>query len=138
MGFPGLTTYSGGTEATACNPRTVQALRQAGFKVEPLTAGENPHYHLTYGESNTPMELWSKVYSDPHNPQKGFGAIMTCDSANEACPIVFGAEARFPIIYQDPKAFDDTPQEEAAYAERCLQIASEMYWVFQQVLKNKL
>jgi arsenate reductase len=49
--------------------------------------------------------------------------------------MVFGAEARFPIKYDDPKAFDGTDLMNEKYAERSLQIASEMYFVFSQVKK---
>ncbi len=128
-GLDGISTYSGGTEATAANPRTIRALRQAGFNISQLDESPNPHYRIAYGSDHEGMEAWSKVYSDPANPQQEFGAIMTCDSANEACPVVLGADGRFPIMYLDPKAFDDTPREQAAYAERCQQIAAEMNWV---------
>jgi len=129
-GLP-IKTYSGGTEATACNPRTVTALREAGFEIPQPTEAENPHYHIQYSDGQPAIEAWSKVYTDQANPKQGFGAIMTCDSANEACPVVFGASARFPILYRDPKEFDNTPQEKQAYAERCKQIATEMKWVIE-------
>lgn len=29
-----------------------------------------------------------------------------CNNADEVCPLVIGAEARFPIKYDAPKAFD--------------------------------
>ena len=132
-GFRHIKTYSGGTEATACNPRTIQALRAAGFEIAPSTETENPHYHIRFSEELPGIEAWSKVYADAANPQAGYIAIMTCDSANEACPVVFGASARIPILYEDPKKFDDTPQEAAAYAERCRQIATEMKWVLEGI-----
>ena len=55
---------------------------------------------------------------------------MTCNSADEACPIVFGAELRIPVKYEDPKVFDGTEKQEKKYAERSLEIAQEMWWVF--------
>ena len=58
---------------------------------------------------------------------------MTCDNADEGCPMVYGAEARFPIKYDDPKAFDGTDLMNEKYSERSLQIASEMYYVFSQI-----
>jgi arsenate reductase len=58
---------------------------------------------------------------------------MTCNNADEGCPIVLGAEARFPIKYDDPKAYDGTPLQTEKYAERSLDIAREMWWVFSQV-----
>lgn len=130
-GLP-LRAWSGGTEATACNPRTIRALEQAGFRAEQLDEGANPRYRIRFSEGGEGVEAWSKVYSDPANPQSGFAAVMTCDSANEACPVVQGAAARFAIMYEDPKRFDGSPGEEAAYAERCLQIASELMYVMRQ------
>jgi arsenate reductase len=125
--------FSGGTEVSACNSRTIDALKSAGFKVKESGKGENPIYEIRFAQEEEPIKLWSKVYMDGANPKSDFGAIMTCDSANEACPVVIGAAARFPIMYKDPKEFDDTAQEKAAYAERCMQIASEMRWVFDRV-----
>jgi arsenate reductase len=61
---------------------------------------------------------------------------MTCNNADEGCPMVFGAEARFPIKYDDPKAFDGTDVMNEKYTERSLQIASEMYFVFSQIKTN--
>jgi hypothetical protein len=132
-GLIGVTAYSGGTEATACHPHTVAALRRAGFEVDPLDQQANPRYRIRYGEGHPGLEAWSKHYSHPTNPQQGFAAIMTCDSAHEACPVVLGAAARFPILYQDPKAYDGTPQEQAAYDERCQQIAVEMNWLMKKM-----
>jgi arsenate reductase len=47
--------------------------------------------------------------------------------------MVFGAEARFPIKYDDPKAFDGTEVMNEKYTERSLQIASEMQYVFSKI-----
>jgi len=58
---------------------------------------------------------------------------MTCNNADEGCPMVLGAEARFPIKYDDPKAFDGKPEMNEKYTERSLQIASEMYFVFSRI-----
>ncbi|MDX1908713.1 MAG: protein-tyrosine-phosphatase [Bacteroidia bacterium] len=126
-------TWSGGTEATACNPRTLRALQEAGFEIEVSGNQEtNPRYRVSPGADHPGFEVWSKVYTDPANPRTGFGAIMTCDSANEACPVVLGAEARFPIMYVDPKAHDDTPAEAKAYADCCHLIATEMLYVMER------
>ena len=131
LGLDQIATYSGGTEATACHPHTLRALAAAGLRIAPQSEGLNPHYHLHFSDHHAPIEAWSKVYTDPANPRQGFAAVMTCDSAYEACPVVLGAAARFPILYEDPKAFDGTPQETAAYAERCAQVATEMRWVME-------
>jgi arsenate reductase (thioredoxin) len=58
---------------------------------------------------------------------------MTCSHADENCPFIPGAEARIPVRYEDPKAFDDTTEEAAQYDARSRQIASEMFFVFSRV-----
>jgi arsenate reductase len=57
---------------------------------------------------------------------------MTCTHADENCPFIPGA-TRISLPYEDPKAFDGTPEEEAIYAERCRQIARELLFAFSQV-----
>ena len=132
-GVSGVETYSGGTEATAFNPRAVAALKRAGFAVESDAAATNPRYTVTYGEAAPPSEHFSKKYDDDANPQSGFLAVMVCTDADEACPVVTGAAARLALPYDDPKAADDTPAEAARYDERTAQIGREMLYAFSQV-----
>ena len=132
FGIDGVRTYSGGTEVTAFNPRAVTAILRAGFGVE-NPGGHNPHYRVTYSDAGPVLECFSKTYDDPLNPGAGFAAIMTCSDADEACLVVAGAELRVPIRYDDPKAADGTPEETSAYDERCLQIATEMLYLFSRV-----
>jgi len=56
---------------------------------------------------------------------------MTCNDADENCPVVFGASSRFALNYEDPKLYDDTPIMNQKYLERSLQIAGEMFYLFQ-------
>lgn len=129
-GIPNIKCYSGGTEATAFNPRAVKAMQKAGFSIEKKDNSDNPVYLVYYSNDKEPVECFSKVYSDKYNPQKDFAAIMTCSDADENCPVVFGAEARFPIRYDDPKEFDNTELEEEKYDERVEQIGREMVYAF--------
>lgn len=131
-GLDGVETYSGGTEATAFNPRAVAALRRAGFAIE-AGAGENPHYQVRYADGAPAQECFSKKYDDPFNPSDGFAAIMTCSAADSACPFVTGAAERMAIPYIDPKVSDGTPEEAATYDARVRQIATEMLYLFSQV-----
>jgi protein-tyrosine-phosphatase len=125
-GVPGVSAYSGGTEATAFNPRAVAAMRRAGFEIAEGKAGKNPHYKVTLGAGLEEMTLFSKRYDDAANPRQGFAAIMVCSDADEACPFIPGAEKRMAIRYDDPKISDGTPAETATYDERCRQIGREM------------
>jgi protein-tyrosine-phosphatase len=136
FGFDDVETFSGGTEATAFNPRAVAAMQRAGFLVEPFSDGKNPVYEVRYEPEMEPMQAFSKVYDDAPNPTEGFAAIMTCSAADDACPIVFGAAERIAIPYDDPKAFDGTEREAEAYDERCRQIAREMLYVFATASKG--
>ena len=125
--------YSGGTEATAMFPKVAETLTNQGFQIQQVSQEQNPVYAVKFDENQHPIICFSKTYFDEFNPKTNFSAIMTCNNADEGCPMVFGAEARFPIKYDDPKAFDGTDIMNEKYTERSLQIASEMYFVFSQI-----
>lgn len=127
-GLQGVATYSGGTEATAFNPRAVASLRRSGFLIaEP--GGDNPRYAVYMHGETAPLICFSKKYDHPDNPAHGFAAVMVCSDADENCPVVFGAESRFALPYLDPKASDGQPDEAATYDLRSRQIAAEMKYI---------
>jgi arsenate reductase len=117
---------------TAFNPRAVSAIRRDGFKLV-QKEGNNPVYFVFYSEEEEPIVAFSKVYDDAINAPKDFAAVMTCDHADENCPFIPGAEKRFPLRYEDPKAFDDSSQEEQMYTERSHQIGAELFYLFEKV-----
>lgn len=125
--------YSGGTEATAVYPMVIKTLNQSGFKINALSNDKNPIYSIKYSNNEHPIIGFSKTLDDDFNPQSQFAAIMTCSQADGGCPFIAGAEKRIPITFEDPKAFDNTPQQEEKYKERSLQIATEMLFVFSQI-----
>ena len=125
--------YSGGTESTALFPMVAETLQNSGFQINTISKNENPIYSIKYADNEHPIIGFSKKLDDDFNPKSEFVAIMTCDSANEACPFVPGAEKRIPITFEDPKAFDNTPQQAEKYNERSLQIATELFYVFSQI-----
>lgn len=129
----GVKTYSGGTEATECNIRTVRSFRRAGFAIVASTEGENPVYLIQFSEEVPAMSAFSKVYSEGGNPQEGYAAMMCCSDVSEKCPLVFGAEERIPLHYEDPKAADGTAEEAARYDERSFEIAQEMFYAMSVV-----
>jgi len=125
--------YSGGTEATAMFPMAAQTLTSAGFQIVKLSEASNPVYSIKYAENEHPIIGFSKIYDNSFNPKSKFAAIMTCNNADVGCPFISGADARIPVKYNDPKAFDDTPQQIEKYEERSNQIASEMLYAFSQI-----
>lgn len=135
-GLERVRAYSGGTEVTACNCRTVLALRRAGFAVTDATRGENPVYLVRYASNRPPVRAWSKLYHAGGNPRRGFIALMTCSVADRSCPKVEGAIARFAIHYADPRLCDDLPTETAAYDARCREIAREMFFIAAEVRRR--
>ena len=128
--------YSGGTEATAMFPKVVETLRNQGFEILKLSETENPVYAVKFAENEHAVICFSKKYNDDFNPKSAFAAILTCDSADENCPIVYGAEARIPIKYEDPKKSDGTPEMNETYFNRSLEIATEMKFVFENLRKS--
>ncbi len=133
-GLVGVETFSGGTEATAFNPRAVAAMQRCGLKIvadEP--AATNPRYSVTTSDSATPQVCFSKAYGDPPNPSEGYCAVMTCSQADDACPLVMGCDLRMPIRYEDPKVADDTEFEAQRYDERSAQICGEMLYMMSLV-----
>lgn len=132
-GISNVETFSGGTEATAFNPRAVAALKRAGLSIESDACKDNPRYQVKFSDDHASLTCFSKVYSSHPNPQSGYCAIMTCNSADRSCPSVPGAASRMAISYEDPKVADDTDQEAAKYDERCAQICREMMYAFSKV-----
>ena len=124
-----INSFSGGTEVTNCNPRTIASLERMGFRVK-NTGGKNPHYELTYHEKRRPIIVYSKIFDDTSNPKNNFAAVMTCTNADENCPIISGAEKRISLPFEDPKIYDNSNQESEKYDERSIQIATEMKYVF--------
>ncbi|MEJ1240563.1 protein-tyrosine-phosphatase [Chryseolinea sp. T2] len=131
--IPNVICFSGGTEATAFNPRAVKAMRQEGFSIKMREEGDNPTYEIHFAESAEPVIAFSKKYDDPFNYSKDFAAVMTCSHADENCPLVSGATARIALTYDDPKNFDGTPQEASKYTERVNEIGREILFAFSQV-----
>lgn len=127
-GIP-VTVYSGGTEATAFNPRAVAAMERAGFRIEKTTDDKNPIYHVRVADNRPALTCFSKRYDNAPNSTEGFAAVMVCDQADAACPTVSGAAARFSLPFVDPKAADGTPKEAETYDARCAQIARELLYV---------
>ncbi len=121
--------YSGGVEVTAFNERAIASIQRTGFKVSSEET-ENPKYSIRFSDAAPSILVFSKVFDDATNPTTNFAAVMTCSDADENCPFIPGADARIPLRFEDPKAFDDTELETQMYDERSLQIASELGYVF--------
>ncbi|AUC84140.1 protein-tyrosine-phosphatase [Polaribacter sp. ALD11] len=125
--------YSGGTESTSLFPMVAETLQNSGFKIKTISEGSNPIYSIKYADNGHPIIGFSKTLDDDFNPKSEFAAIMTCSQADGGCPFIAGAEKRIPITFEDPKIFDNTPQQAEKYKERSLQIVTELFYVFSQI-----
>lgn len=125
--------YSGGTESTVLFPKVVETLINSGFQISQISYESNPIYSIKYAENEHPIIGFSKTFDDEFNPTNTFAAVMTCSQADEGCPFIAGAEKRIPITFDDPKLFDNTPQQNEKYMERNIQIATELLYVFSQI-----
>ncbi|TVR86535.1 MAG: protein-tyrosine-phosphatase [Saprospirales bacterium] len=133
FGINRLFCYSGGTEATAVFPVTAKTLSSQGFEVTPFSEGKNPVYSIKFADNAHPVTGFSKNYGHAFNPKSHFAAVLTCSQADEDCPFIAGAEKRIPIPYEDPKAFDSTPQQTQKYLECSNKIATELFYVFSKL-----
>ena len=131
--IPQVFCYSGGSQETALFPMVAETLSVQGFVLAKISETDNPVYIIKYSENALPIIGFSKKYDNPFNPGSAFTAIMTCSQADEACPFIAGAEKRIPITYQDPKSSDGSAEQEKIYAERSLQIATEMFYIFSKI-----
>ncbi|WP_152052531.1 hypothetical protein [Tautonia marina] len=146
VGLPDIRMFSGGTEPSAFNPRTIAALEAIGVVIEPT--GEqapsgrsglpNPVYRVRWGtvpgNPETEAIEFSKRYDDASNPRSGFAALMVCDEAADECPVVPGAALRVSIPFADPKEADGSPVESLRYAERRDELARWMLHALTRVL----
>jgi len=131
--IPNVHCYSGGTEETALFPKVAETLTEQGFNIFKIADTNNPVYAIKYSDNALPIIGFSKKYDNPFNPVSAFTAIMTCSQADGGCPFIAGAEKRIPVTYEYPKKSDNTPEQSKVYAERSLQIATEMFYVFSKI-----
>lgn len=135
-GLNHVQTFSGGTEGTALFPVVAESCKRFGFETVELSVhGQRAWkiFHPTLETEATAPLLFSKVYSHESNAQEDYHAMMVCDSANEACPVVFGAKERHPLMFVDPKGSDGTQQQAKVYDETLALIACELGYIARRV-----
>jgi arsenate reductase len=131
--IPKVYCYSGGTEETALFPKVAETLAGQGLHIFKLSEAHNPVYAIKYDDNALPVIGFSKKYDSPFNPVSKFIAILTCSQADGGCPFIAGADKRFPVTFEDPKTADHTPDQTRIYAERSLEIARSMFYVFSKI-----
>lgn len=141
LGLKDIHTSSAGTEGTAVAVPVIYALQAQGFRVD--GAGDQDiqgdsvrtEYLVNYDDGEPPVHLFSKAIDKRDDPAVDLAAVMVCSDADENCPFVPGATARFSLPYEDPKVSDGTAQEATTYQERSLVIAREMLHLMHLVIE---
>ncbi len=131
-----INSFSGGTTSTSFFRNTVKTMQEVGFKFQLLEfSHQNPEYLIQYINCTNPIIGFSKLYDDESN-RKPFIAITTCSNADENCPFIPDAIARFHLPFTDPKAFDSTLYQSEKYLETNKQIAGEIHFLFKLIKKS--
>lgn len=132
-GFSDLKFLSGGAEETFVHPSSIAALQRIGFRLLSKGEGANPVYELAFSDDAAPLRIFSKTFDDPTSPAP-YHAVLVCSKGDAACPFIPGVASRTLIPFDDPGAFDGTPEEEDAYDQAATQIAAELSYFFTQLL----
>lgn len=133
FGIKNIQVFSGGTEATAFHQNAIHALVRSGHNISIIKENENPRFTFSFDENFPSLICFSKRFDAADNPSAQIFAIMTCGEAEQNCPFIPGALAKFSTTYEDPKIFDGTESQDQKYDERCLQIATETFYLFSKV-----
>ena len=128
--------FSGGTEVTAFHRNTVRTLKEVGFSfgIEEFSH-QNPIYRISFEGTKDFILGFSKTFDHPIN-KSPYIAITTCNSADQNCPYIAEATYRFHLPYTDPKEFDGSSKQHAAYLKANEKIASEVYFIFDRIKKS--
>jgi arsenate reductase len=127
--------FSGGTEVTAFFRNTVKTLQDVGFDFKVTDfSHKNPKYLISFPGSKDAVLGFSKRFDNALNT-KPYIAITTCNNADENCPFIPSALARFHLPFVDPKVSDDSPEQDATYLKTSAQIAAEVFVIFTEVKK---
>ncbi|MCS6985470.1 MAG: hypothetical protein NZM25_10155 [Leptospiraceae bacterium] len=131
--MPGrIRTFSGGNQVTEIYPTVVETLRDFGFLIEDVERRASNTVYRVFSLRESFL-LFSKKYSDGANPQSHFAAVLVCSTAEKECPFVPNADSRISLPYDDPKNWDNTPEEKEAYRKSAEYIATEMFWTLAHI-----
>ncbi|MBR10993.1 MAG: protein-tyrosine-phosphatase [Rickettsiales bacterium] len=136
-GVDSLQSFTGGLEETAFNIGAINALERAGYTIHYNKEVENRVVSISPGKFPV-WKMKSKHFSHPINPASNFIAVMVCSDADNSCPLVPGASARFALPYDDPRYYDGTYAEETKYDQTSRTIAVEMFYLADYIKSEQI
>ena len=117
-------TASCGTERTAFHPNMVKAFNS--FGIELIQYGtDNPLF--VYHPTGKSKYLYSKSIADLSFP--AFIVITVCSDAEDKCPYLPEATARYHLGFEDPKKYDGTEEELRGYQDKIIEIGSQLFYL---------
>nr|MBS0037073.1 protein-tyrosine-phosphatase [Saprospiraceae bacterium] len=134
-GLPSIRCFSGGTEVTQFNLRAVQSLQNCGLLIDTASERENPQYEVRMEKGGQALLCFSKHFDHRMIP-KPYIAIMVCSHAEQNCPFIPDALARYALPFEDPGQSDGTGKEEETYRASCREIAREMLYFVKGLLSK--
>jgi arsenate reductase (thioredoxin) len=132
-GLSNVETYSAGTEETEIASNVVYTFMSLGFDLFVEGDDINSRHFFVFDTRENACICFSKTLDHRTLPKEDFGAIMTCTSADEACPMVPGAMLRISTPFEDPKHSDGTSEAQQTYRACSNQIAREMLYAFSKI-----
>ena len=118
--------YSAGMIKTKVYFQVIESIKRIGFNV----SKKKSSYQINY--NNRKINLSSKLLKEIENIN--FISIMTCSDADASCPIPLRSLLNLKLYFQDPKIYDGTFNEEKKYDAICLKIASELNYIFKNLI----
>lgn len=116
---------SGGEQTSAINKEAINALKNAGFRVEANTQFKNnPRYTVGYSPKENTLLMFSKKYDNFQNPTTGFVAVGTQENLAD----VQGGVAKIDLPYES----------NANLNEQSKQIAREMFYLAEKLQSKNL
>jgi arsenate reductase len=120
--------HSAGIEVTACQIRTLEDLSAQGFIVTE-SSGENPKHLIRVCETDSGIQAWSKLATDPSIPSQDVHAWIYCDhAASHQGTLDSWVSRTEPFLKDSP-----TPGPELQHSPIQDRIAVEWIYVFDQV-----
>ena len=118
--------YSAGIIKTKVYFQVIESIKRIGFSV----SKKKSSYQINY--NNQTIKLSSKLLKEIKNIN--FISIMTCSDTDASCPINLRSSLNLKLYFQDPKIYDGTFNEEQKYDAICLKIASELNYIFKNLI----
>ena len=113
---------SAGAVRTKVHKQIYKSFERVGVKVD-----ENSSINI---ETMT-ISPFSKTLTEVK--EKEFMSIMTCAESEKSCPVDPRSLINLQLFYDDPKRYDNTPEEAEEYDKTSFMIASQINFILKNI-----